>query len=120
MKIAGIILAVAALAVAAVSFAGTGSGFSEGTLKPQCMARVSIPVAAKEAISIQVRGNGGDLDCYLYRGKEPGQPFGKFVTRDDTSKDGCDLRATSVQGETFLLLVQNTSNHDEHYTVSTN
>lgn len=112
----GMFAAVALFAGAALA---AGNGFAEGTLKPQTMARVNIPAQAKQALNIQVRGNGGDIDCYLYHGKEPGQPFGKFVTRDDSSKDGCDLRVVPDKDETYLLLVQNCSEHDEHYVVST-
>jgi hypothetical protein len=107
--------------VATMLFTGAalaaGDGFAEGTLKPQCMARVSIPAKARQALNIRVTGSGGDLDCYLYHGKEPGQPFGKFVTRDDSDKDGCDLRVVPDRDETYLLLVHNVSEHDEHYAV---
>ena len=113
----GLIVAAAILTVAATSLAG--DGFTEGTLRPQAMARVDVPAVAKQALSIRVVGNGGDIDCYLYHGKEPGAVFGKFVTRDDSNKDGCDFRVVPDKSETYLLLVQNTSDHPEHYAVTT-
>jgi hypothetical protein len=111
------------MVVAAVFFASSalasGNGFAEGSLKPEAMARVNIPAVAKQAVEISVRGNGGDLDCYLYHGREPGQPFGKFITRDTSDKDGCVLKVLPDKDETYLLLVQNTSNHVERYVVTT-
>lgn len=67
---------------------------------------------------VRASGAAGDLDCYLYHGTEPGMPFGKFVARDVSSKDGCDMRIDPDKDETYLLLVQNSSDHDEHYAVT--
>ena len=119
MRFTGIVLVVAVLTATTSPSAMMGNGFTEGTLKPQHMVQVHVPVTGHQTFYIQVTGNGGDLDCYLYRGKEPSMPFGKFVTRDDTARDGCDLRVKSDRDEVYLLLVQNSSNHDEHYVVST-
>lgn len=110
MKLATLLIAFASLT--------HGSGFATGTIKPNTMSRLSLPLKGNEATTIIVKGNGGDLDCYLYAGREDGAPFGKFVARDTSSRDGCSLAVRPSKDETYTLLVQNSSDHDERYTLT--
>jgi hypothetical protein len=90
-----------------------------GTIASQSMARVNLDLPVNAFSLISVAGSGGDLDCYLYTAATPGKLLGIFVTRDDSSMDGCVIGITPQPGnEKYMLLVQNASNHDESYTVT--
>jgi hypothetical protein len=93
---------------------GGGSGFFGGDAKPQAMYRMSLNLDTTKTV-ITVTGDGkGDMDCYLYEGRFPNATF---VTRDDSSRDGCRLEVTAKKAGLYQLLVQNTSDKTEHYTV---
>jgi hypothetical protein len=97
-----------------------GDAFFEGDAKPGNLNRVVLALKGNEQTVISVTGNGrGDIDCYLYRGDFKTHDADVVNVASDTSKrDGCRLNVSPTKTGTYLLLVQNTTNSIEHYTVN--
>lgn len=119
MKFAALAL-IAGIAFAAVPASAHlhgGVGFFSGDAKPERMYPIPLQLNPNERTTITVTGDGkGDIDCYLYQGSPKHIRTFSFVTRDTSNEDKCTVTVDSVTGGLYTLMVQDTSDHPEHFT----
>lgn|SRR5579871_2751055 len=110
MKFAALVLVIAHLV-------GGGAGFFAGDAVPERMYPIGMDLKGHELTTITVTGHGqGDMDCYLYKGSFRTHDA-VFVTRDTSNANGCTLTVNPESDAHMTLLVQNTGEKPQHYTV---
>ena len=117
-----IVAAVALLSVlAAVPSDARYTLFRTATAKPTQTIGYEFYAELDEPVRFKVTGRGGDMDCYLYVHSPTSRADMRLVVRDTSRADGCDVSVPARETPmNYLIVVQNSSDHDEVFTLLIN